>query len=94
MQDLLERLIEIASYQWIPTGSMVADALAKKMEVYRDMRTLLSEGDFTLKDKGINKVKCVNGEIEIFNIRNRNNSGTSSKQKTLDSSQTFDTSED
>ena len=45
--------------------------------MHRDMRTLLMEGELTLKDEGMNKVKCVDGEIKMHNIRNRNKIGTS-----------------
>ena len=42
-----ERLVdgEIASYQWILTGSMWADALMKEMEMHHDMRELLTYGN-------------------------------------------------
>ena len=51
VQDLKERLMkgEVTSYQWILTGLMWADVLSKKMEMQRDMRPLLTEGDFAIQ---------------------------------------------
>ena len=43
-----ERLAEgeISLYQWIPAGSMWADAFMKEMEIHCDMRELLMESNF------------------------------------------------
>ena len=73
IQDLKEQLMdgEVASYQWIPMDMMWAEALTKEMVMHEDMRELLSEGNLELLDEGINKVQCVNGEINITNIWNR-----------------------
>ena len=61
IQDLKERLvdIEILSYQWIPTGLMWADTLTKEMEMYCDMRELLTYGNLDLKNEVINRVQCI-----------------------------------
>ena len=51
---------------------MWADALTKEMVMHKDMKELLTEGNFELQDEGINKVQCVlNGEIRMTNIKNR-----------------------
>ena len=73
VQDLEKRLIDedIASYQWILTDSMCAGALTKEMEIHDDMRSFLTEGVFELQDHGINKVQCVDREIRMLKIRNR-----------------------
>ena len=63
---------------------MWADALTKEMEMHRDMRALLTEGDFALGDDGLNKVQYKNGKMKMFNIRNRNKNGTSSTSDTWD----------
>ena len=39
--------------------------------MHKDMRELLSEENFELLDKEINKVQCLEGEIKMLNIRNR-----------------------
>ena len=43
-----ERLAEgeISLYQWIPAGSMCADAFTKEMEIHCDKRELLMESHF------------------------------------------------
>ena len=48
IQDLKERMMdrEISSYQWIPTCSMWADALAKEMDTHEDIKEVLMEGNF------------------------------------------------
>ena len=61
-------------YQWISTDSIWADALTKEMEIYDNMRILLMEGLFVLQDLRINKVQCLDGEIRMLNIRNREKS--------------------
>ena len=75
VQDLKERLTNdgIASYQWIPTDLMWADALRKEMKMNENMKSMLIEGVFHLEDHEINKVKCIDGEIRMINIRNREN---------------------
>ena len=57
-QDLKEKLrnIEIASCQWILTYLMVVDALAKKMDMHKDLKEVFMEGHFKLKNEEINKV--------------------------------------
>lgn len=49
---------------------MWADALTKEMVIQKDIKELLTEGNFGLQDEGINKVQCVDGEIKT-NDRNR-----------------------
>ena len=50
---------------------MRADALKEKIEMHEDMKEVLMECNLELKDKGINKVQCIDGEIRMTNIRNR-----------------------
>ena len=42
-----------------------------QMEMNDDMKSLMIESFFELKDHEMNKVKCIDGEIRIMNIRNR-----------------------
>ena len=72
MQDMKEGLIdgEIELYQLIPTYSMWAYFLNKEMEMHECIKVLLTEGNLEVMDEGINKVQCLDGEIEMTNIRN------------------------
>ena len=41
---------KIGSYQWIQTDWMWADAFTEEMVMHKDMRELLTEGNFELLD--------------------------------------------
>ena len=73
IQDLKEQLIDgkTVSYQWIPTNLMWADASTKEMEMHECMKELLIEGHLELLYDRINKVQCIDGEINMTNIRIR-----------------------
>ena len=73
VQDLKERLLDadIESYQWVLTGLMWADVLTKEMEMYKDMQEHLVEGNFSLKNEDVNKVQCIDREIRMMNVQNR-----------------------
>ena len=47
------------------------DALAKGMNKHEYMKEVLMEGNFELRNEGINKEQCIDGEIWMLNIRNR-----------------------
>ena len=47
------------------------DALTKEMEMHQDMRELLREGNFKLVNEGMNKVQCMDGDIRMTKIQNR-----------------------
>ena len=70
IQDLKEILVDgdISSYQWILTGLMWVDALTKEIEMHRNMKKLLKYRNFESKNKGIDKVQFINGEIWMSNI--------------------------
>ena len=74
IQDLKERLLEgeFTLCQWILTGSMWAYALTKKIEMRNEMQELLAQGSLWMRNKGINRVWCVDGEIRVQNIQNCN----------------------
>ena len=46
----------------------------------------VNRGVFTLMNAEIEKVKCVDGEVKMFNIRNRNKSSTSGISNKIDTS--------
>lgn len=73
IQYLKEKLMdkEISSYLWIPTCSMWVDALTNEMDMRKELKEVLMEGNFKLKNYRINKVQCNNYEIWMTNIRNR-----------------------
>ena len=51
---------------------MWADALTKEMEMHEGMHELLTWGNLWIENEGINRVKCLEGEIRMENIRNCN----------------------
>ena len=55
---------------------MWADTLTKEMDMNEDMKEVLMESNFELRNYGIKKVQCINGEIRMTNIRNRDNKET------------------
>ena len=54
-------------------GFNVGRCVDKGMEMNEDMRSFLMEDVFHLEDHEINKVKCIDGEIRMVNIINRDN---------------------
>ena len=52
---------------------MWADALTEKLKMNEDMKSLLMEGVLHLENHEKNKLKCIDGEIRIIDIRNREN---------------------
>ena len=74
MRDLKDRLLddEISLYAWLPTEHMLSDALTKEMKMHEGLEDVLAGNGFSLPDVGINEVKCIDGELRMSNIRNRN----------------------
>ena len=50
---------------------MWADALTKEIDMLKELKEVLMEGNFKLKNEGINKVQCIYVEIRMTNIRKR-----------------------
>ena len=73
IQDLKEKLMdkEVTMYQRIPTFSRWVDALINKIDMYKELKDVLIEGNFKLKNQRIDKVQHIDGEIRETNIRNR-----------------------
>ena len=73
VRDLKDRLLEgeIVSYAWLPTEQMWADALTKEMKIPSGLERVLRMNEMKLPDCNINRVKAVDGEIKMENIRNR-----------------------
>ena len=73
VRELKDRLLEgeIASYAWLPTEQMWADALTKEMKIPSGLEKVLQMNEMELPNCNINKVKAVDGEIKMENIRNR-----------------------
>ena len=78
--DLKERLVkdEITSYAWLPTHSMWADILTKEKKVPLKLKDVLTRKKMELGDTTINKVMAFGQEVRMTNIRNCNNSPSSS----------------
>ena len=49
---------------------MWADMITKEMDMHKGMEELLTWGNLLMKNEGINRVKCLDGEIRMENIRN------------------------
>ena len=64
IQDIKEKLMDkgITSYQGIPTCSMWVDTLTKEIDIHEELQEVLIEGNLKLKNKGINKVQCIDGK--------------------------------
>ena len=71
--ELKDRLLEgeIESYTWLPTEQMWADILTKEMRIPSGLEKVLCMNKMDLPNCNINKVKAVDGEIRMENIRNR-----------------------
>ena len=74
IHNLKKRLLdgEVGSYQWIPTGSMWAGTLIKEKEMHDKMQEILAQGSLWMRNEGINRVWCVDGEIRMEKIQNCN----------------------
>ena len=53
---------------------MWANALTKETEMNEHVMELLVDGNFEMRDNGINKVQCIDGEIRMTKIQNRDKS--------------------
>ena len=73
VREWKDRLLEgeIASYTWLPTEEMWADALTKEMRLPLGLEKVLGMNKMELPDCDINKVRAVDGEIKMENIQNR-----------------------
>ena len=73
VRELKDRLLEgeILSYAWLPTEHMWADVLTKEMRLPDMFEKVLKENEMDLPSIHINKVRAVEGEIRMENIRNR-----------------------
>ena len=73
VRELKDRLLEgeIESYAWLPTEQMWADVLTKEMRIPSGLEKVLCMNEMDLPNCNINKVKAVDGEIRMENIRNR-----------------------
>ena len=73
VRELKDRLLEgeVASYAWLPMEEMWADALTKEMRIPPGLDKVLATNKMELPDCNINKVRAVDGEIQMENIRNR-----------------------
>ena len=78
--DLKQRLVEgeITSYAWLPTANMWADILTKEKKVPLELEDVLTKNKMNLGDTTINKVMAFGQEVRMTNIRNHNNSPSSS----------------
>ena len=73
VRELKDRLLEgeIESYAWLPTEQMWADVLTKEMRIPSGLEKVLCMNEMDLPNCNINKVKAVDGEVRMENIRNR-----------------------
>ena len=72
VRELKDRLLEgeITSYAWLPTEEMWADVLTKEMKIPPGLDKVLAMNKMELPDCNINKVRAVDREIRMENIRN------------------------
>ena len=73
VRELKDRLLEgeVLSYAWLPTEHMWADVLTKEMRLPEMFEKVLMENYMELPSVHINKVRAVDGEVRMENIRNR-----------------------
>ena len=73
VRELKDRLLEgeIVSYAWLPTEQMWADALTTDMKIPSGLERVLRMNEMEMPNYNINKVKALDGEIKMENIRNR-----------------------
>ena len=56
---------------WLATEDMLADILTKEKKMSNILKDLLIDNKFQLRNMDFNVVKAVDGELRMFNIRNR-----------------------
>ena len=73
VKELKERIRykEIESYSWLSTKAMVADVLTKEMKMPESLEQILYENKYIEEKVKVGCIRNVNGEIRMFNIRNR-----------------------
>ena len=73
VKDLKDKILsgEVRSISWLSTDRMISDVLTKEKKMPAEMKELLVANRFTLKENEVNMVKAVDGELRMFNIRNR-----------------------
>ena len=73
VKDLKDKVLsgEIKTMSWLSTEEMLADVLTKEKKMSDVLGNLLVKNDFQLNTEELNTVKAVDGEIRMFNIRNR-----------------------
>merc|ERR1712055_432439 len=73
VQELKDCLLErdVVSYAWLPTEHMWADVLTKEMKMPEGLEMALVGNSIHLPSVCVNEVVCIDGEIRMKNIRNR-----------------------
>ena len=73
VKDLKDKVLsgEVKSMSWLATEDMLADILTKEKKMSNILKDLLIDNKFQLKNMDFNVVKAVDGELRMFNIRNR-----------------------
>ena len=76
VQDSKDRLIEgdVLSYGWLPTERMWVDVMTKEMCLPDSFEEVLLKNDMDLPDTEVNRVRSVDREVLMENIRNRGGS--------------------
>ena len=74
VKDLKDKVLsgEVKTMSWLSSEDMLADVLTKEKKMSDVLGKLLVKNDFQLNAEELNTVKAVDGEIRMFNIRNRN----------------------
>ena len=73
VKDLKDKILsgEVKSISWLSTKDMLSDVLTKEKKMPEEMRDLLMTNKFAINGEGVNLVCAVDGELRMFNIRNR-----------------------
>ena len=61
---------QILSYAWLPTKHRWADVLTKEMQLHDGFERVLTRNVMELLSVDVHKVRAVEGEIRMTNIRN------------------------
>ena len=74
VKDLKDKILsgEVKSMSWLSTKNMISDVLTKEKKMPDELKDLLLSNRFALSGEEINLVQAVDGELRMFNIRNRN----------------------